>query len=532
MIHGPKIRSISIMISTTTKWRMHSMNLTGDPWIPVVFGSGESRLVSLDEAFQRGDEISDLVANPPQRIALTRMLVCITQAALDGPQDEDDWQGCRGRIIPAALDYLQRHRACFELFGEGAFLQVPNLEENPKPLLDKLDFGTASNASTLYDHAAVPEGRLRSPAWSALMLLTFQCFSPGGTIGIARWNGKWTSSTGKDKGPDSSENAPCLSGSPLHIILRGKDLIATIHMNLLSKALIRSLPNATWGHPCWESMPQGAGDPAVEDLSRSYLGRLVPLARAIKLRPGRRRITLANGMRYPKISEYREPGAIVIMPRSEKKTEPMYLRLDPNKHPWRELCSILALDTNRAGGGALVLHHLTRLERADTFDLWAGGLAANKAKLEDTAEWELSLPMKMIWSAALKKYENGVMLAKRGQRCLGNAISEYFKDLKLTAFTRSDTSSRAQRSRVIAKAGIWYWHALDARYIVLVEAAADPTRHLGDEWYEIVYSAMNRAYENACAHTNPRQLRAFAKGSQQLRLRRPERSSNEEAEAD
>ena len=140
------------------------MNLCGDPWVPVVVGNGQSRLVSLVEAFEQGEEILDLVATPPQRIALTRLLVCITQAALDGPEDEQDWQSCRSRIAPAALAYLSKHKECFELYGEGGFLQVPNLTPSPSATLDRLGFGLAAgNNATLFDHAATPDGRSSRP---------------------------------------------------------------------------------------------------------------------------------------------------------------------------------------------------------------------------------------------------------------------------------------------------------------------------------------------------------------------------------
>lgn len=65
------------------------MNLVKDPWIPVVMQDGTPELVSLRDVFAKGEEIADLAANPCQRIALMRLLICIAQAALDGPKDEE-----------------------------------------------------------------------------------------------------------------------------------------------------------------------------------------------------------------------------------------------------------------------------------------------------------------------------------------------------------------------------------------------------------------------------------------------------------
>src|SRR5947199_6120944 len=106
------------------------MNLADDPWIPVLFGNGSPGRVSLHKAFSQGSNITDLALRPHERIALMRLLICIAQAALDGPADEDDWKACGGRVLTSALDYLRRCQHAFELFGNGQrFLQIANLKK-------------------------------------------------------------------------------------------------------------------------------------------------------------------------------------------------------------------------------------------------------------------------------------------------------------------------------------------------------------------------------------------------------------------
>src|SRR5439155_10075577 len=97
--------------------RRSSMNLTTDPWIPIVWGEGQTGTVGLHEAFARGEHIRDLAVQPHERIAVMRFLICIAQAAFDGPADRDDWKVCRSKIAPTALDYLKRWQKAFELFG-------------------------------------------------------------------------------------------------------------------------------------------------------------------------------------------------------------------------------------------------------------------------------------------------------------------------------------------------------------------------------------------------------------------------------
>jgi CRISPR system Cascade subunit CasA len=484
------------------------MNLSGDPWVPVVFSDGQSRLVSLADAFEQGEEILDLVVTPPQRVALTRLLVCIAQTALDGPEDEQDWQGCGADIVPAALAYLSKHKECFELYGEGGFLQVPNLTPSPSATLDRLGFGLAAgNNATLFDHAATPDGRPQSPSWSALALLTFQCFSPTGTIGSTTWRDVPTSR--------SSEHAPCLEGSMLHTIVRGKSLLATIHLNLLTKDLIRNAPNLTWGNPVWERMPQGPDDPLIAQTTTTYLGRLAPIPRAVKLDSEGTKVTLANGCSYPKLP-HREPAATVI--RRGRDEELAYLGVDLSKHPWRELGSLLAFSHSSLDGGAWILGHLGGSE--GEVDLWTGGLAAKQGKVLDVAEWTFHLPLALVGEIELHKYREGVELANRASGSLQAAITAYFEDLAVSEFKRNDRRSLDQRRRILGKAGASFWRSLDSRYGVLVEAAVEPARPLDAEWYGAVRAAMTRAYESSCPHQSARQLRAYAKGDSKLKLRR------------
>lgn len=485
------------------------MNLTGDPWVPVVLANGESRLVSLTDAFRRGNEILDLVAAPPQRVALTRLLVCVAQAALDGPADEDEWRLCREQIAPAAVEYLAKWRDRFELLGEGAFLQVPNLVETSNATLDKLDFGLAAgNNAVLFDHGALPDGRPQTAAWTALMLLTYQCFSPGGTIGVSEWNSSTTSR--------NSEHAPCLEGSMLHTIVRGPSLLDSVHLNLINRDVIEGAARVVWGRPVWERMPEGPNDPSIPEQVASYLGRLVPVSRAIKLRPDSTRLTLVNGCAYPKLP-HRELAATVV--RRGKDEQLAYLGVDLAKHPWRELGSILATSRSVEVGGAFPLRHL--IPGDGHVDLWTGGLAANKGKVLDVAEWSFHLPLSLVGEVALGKYRNGIGLAERASRRLWSAVSTYFEDLAVGEFKRSDLRSRQHQQRVFAKASASYWRALDGRYSVLIEAANEETADLGESWYPLVRAAMDECYQRACPHDTARQIRAFAKGALKLRLRRP-----------
>ncbi|MEI6540890.1 MAG: type I-E CRISPR-associated protein Cse1/CasA, partial [Planctomycetota bacterium] len=188
------------------------------------------------------------------------------------------------KVTDVNNDPRQRRRRVVKLLFE------ISIECRPK----KLDLTLASgNNASLFDNAAgnpraVDAGRL------ALTLLAFQCFSPGGRIGVAKWNGADTAGKG------SSNHAPCTPSSMLHTFLHGPSLLDTIHLNLLNKEEASDLGTKGWGRPVWELPVTKAGDKeAIANATGSYLGRLVPLSRAIRLDAEGRQMILANGLDYP-----------------------------------------------------------------------------------------------------------------------------------------------------------------------------------------------------------------------------------------
>ena len=478
------------------------MNLVVDPWIPAIFGDGISRLVGLRELYEKASEIIDLDLNPPQRVSVIRLLLCISQAALDGPADESGWLSCRDRIVPDSLAYLQGRQSKFDLYGDKPFLQVKDLEPLGNATLDKLDFGLASgNNPSLFDHEARKEGRAHTDSWIALMLLTFQCFSPGGRIGVSKWAGKKT-------GTGSSEHAPCLESSPMLSLIRGDLLLDTIYYNLLTKEQVEKLPNPLWGLPIWDAFPESQNGDNAKTLVRSYLGRLVPLARATQLHLNSTSFTLANGLTYPKLPAGRETMATVYIRGKGSKQELAYLRVILARHPWRELGSLL--DLSRAGekGGALALDHLQNASDG-TVDIWVGGLASDQAKLIDMAEWNLTVPLRLLYTAELTKYQNGVDLARTGEGSLGFAVKEYGKQLKM-------------ENQLIAglkqKALLTYWTTLDTNNQMLVDIACDGKRPL-EEWRLFLLKTTNESYRQICSHNTPRQIQAFAIGQRLIRIK-------------
>jgi CRISPR system Cascade subunit CasA len=60
-------------------------------------------------------------------------------------------------------------------------------------------------------------------------------------------------------------------------------------------------------------MPSALTDAAaVSNANHTYLGRLIPLTRAIRLGDGCQSLILANGLEYGAYPEWREPSATIV----------------------------------------------------------------------------------------------------------------------------------------------------------------------------------------------------------------------------
>jgi CRISPR system Cascade subunit CasA len=364
------------------------MNLTTDPWIPVLWNDGATRAATLADIFVRGHEIRDLAVRPHERIALMRLFLCAAHAALDGPADREEWEDCLARLPAAAGKYLQHWAPAFELFGDAQrFLQVANLKatkgkDEESNSVSKLDMALATgNNPTLFDNSG-GDGRAFPPEELALVLLTFQCLSPDGTIGVALWGNKPTHGWKNypKPAPGQSSHAPCLPGSMLHAFPRGANLLATIHLNLLPRDAVAALPGISdLGRPVWEQMPSSPADkPSIANATQTYLGRLVPISRAIRLDTDGRGLLLANGADYPSWPEGREASATIVVRTFKGQPDRFVLGASLDKAPWRELHALTVKSAFvKDAGGPLALNNLTGDQ---AFDLWVGHSSRTRPK--------------------------------------------------------------------------------------------------------------------------------------------------------
>ena len=404
------------------------MNVAFDPWIPVVDASGRRKLASLLEVLTQGKILADLAVRPHGRVALMRLLICVAHAALDGPKDYDEWRDVPARLPDAVTAYLTDRKDLFKLFHpDKPWLQVPDIQKGPDggvtdlgawTPVSKLDFALSSgNNSTLLDHGGLDPARIIDLEDTVLSMLAFQCFSTGGLISQVYWQGTQSRKTSKD--------APCVPASMMHAFLRGSTIGETIHLNLPTYENVRlSYGEKPIGRPVWDMMPTSYEDkPAIENATLSYLGRLVPLARLMRLNAKGQHLLLGDGLVYPSFADGfpPEPTATVVS-RSEERA---LLSFRPERAIWRELAAIVVKRKAMGTGGPL---SLDAIQENQAMDLTVSALARSQASIIDTTESVFHVPARLRSQEGTQAYEAEVKLAESLGSRLGWAVESYRAD--------------------------------------------------------------------------------------------------------
>lgn len=514
------------------------MNVAFDPWIPVVTATGKPDLASLSDVLIQGEKYLDLSVRPHERVALMRLFICVAHAALDGPKDYTQWCNASKCLLEAVIAYLNNWRDSFELFHpDKPWLQVPlsnNITGNVST--DKSDdwipvsklnfsFATGSN-STIFDHEGMLSyGREISPQEMLVSMISFQCFSVGGLIGQVFWNGQRCGELAnpkKENGPVKSSDGPCVPSSMIHALLRGANIKETIVLNLPAYDLIqKTYGKSHIGRPVWEMMPTSLRDQVrVENATKTYLGRLVPITRLILIHPSGKVMLMGDGLPYPSfISGFPpEPTATVVVKKDNKskKEERVLHSYRPSKSIWRELASIIVKRKAEGIGGPLSLN---ALQDAQNCDLVVSALARDKATIVDTTESVFHISSSLRSNQGNMSYQYEVKVAETMASRLGWVIEIYRKEIdqgwegRLKAAGPSKSELKAKLHEIATR---HYWTTVEKNLPLLmkhIEAIGkDEAIPLRDAWRKMLYASALEAYRLVCGRETTRQMKAFAAG--------------------
>jgi len=477
-------------------FNMLSFNLITQPWIPVLRMDGSPVLVSLQEAFANGANYRDLDCTPHERVALTRLLVCVMQAALGAPKSAFEW-GAFGDVEQVGC-YLSRADvlAGFEMFGSGRrFLQMGAEVAGKNTPIAKLFMHLATgNNPTWQDHAGGEDIRSFPCHTLALALLTFQNFYPSYGAGYLG-------------------QGPCSDSNMLHTLLCGNNLLEMVVLNCLSEDYIFDYyPMRGMGRPIWEldaALPEH-----IEIATGSYLGRLVPQHRLLRMTDDGFHFVLNDGaIQYPRFEEFREPSATVTVAKRNGADARVLLPARLGRGAWRDL-SIVAVKREHMKEetrGPLPLQ--IQFARAEgDISIWTGALITKNAKILDSVEALFTLPTKMFSNEGYLRYQSGVDFAEKWGTALYYAVTKYCEAMG---------DSNALR---IQSARSDFWGLLDQRSVRLFDAVRgdgleDDFGRGRDPWTEAVKASARIAYEQACPCGNARQIQAFAAGETKLFLK-------------
>ncbi|MCC6220531.1 MAG: type I-E CRISPR-associated protein Cse1/CasA [Deltaproteobacteria bacterium] len=350
-------------------------NLIDEPWIPVA----DVGKVSLSDIFSA--RYRALGGNPVEKIAVLNLLLAIAQAAYT-PRDNEDWEslGEQG-LSEKCLEYLERWRERFFLYGDKPFLQMPAIATaRTQPYGGVIPFISSGNTTVL--NQSNVEKTLED-AEKALVLITLMNFSLGGKkpdnyiVLSDSYHGK----TNDKEKPATAKPGPSVgSKGLLHSFIIGSSISQTVWLNTFTevelKEVLHQFPSGL-GTPPWQVMPRSENCPIAQSLSESLCGRLVGLSRFCLLKDNS--LHLSEGIP----SRSYEEG--VVDPSVAMNTEGKEIRVvwaNPDKRPWRELSTLLSFFQHGGGGEYRCLRLACHVERTarilPQFSILSGGLQVSR----------------------------------------------------------------------------------------------------------------------------------------------------------
>ena len=496
------------------------INLVTDSFIPAVFTNGQPYRLSLRDTFASAGEITDLALPPHERISILRLLLCISQAALDEHLECDDAiPGLREKLPAAALGYLDRWQHAFDLLGDGPrFLQLQTGKKETTSAAKLYLALSSGNNPTLFDHEALLP-RMFSAQNLALSLISFLNFSP--LIGRG-YRGR----------------GPAVESNMRHTFLHGATLLDTLTRNLLSYQTLAD-GGLKIGKPVWENMPDlSKPDPEmIDNATTTYLGRLCPLSRAVWLLDGES-IILDNGLSFPGPEEILEPSAATRLIKTSATQEKLItLAVKPERAAWRELDAVLA--HSEKAKRPLHLQNAILFPES-TIAIWTGGLTTDfQAKIENSASslfaGESAIPSDFLTGGPepLVRYRAAVEAAAAWAYAIGRATAEYTKRLYMDkdpfkALAQTDFWSRLEQH--LPKL---YAFALDPSSSISAKAEYPGFAYSSENpynpsaWHELAAKTARDCYRRACDPNRSRNIIAYVQGESQLWPKNPQKKEIE-----
>ncbi len=475
-------------------------NLVDEPWIPVTdFGRASLRQVFADPGLQ------SLGGNPIERIALTKLLLAIAQAA--GTPATEAELSTPATLAQGCLSYLEAWREHFFLYGPHPFLQVPEVAGANLQIYGAVIPEWATGNTTLLTQ--IQAGRPLTDEDKALLLVTLMGFALSGKktdnslVLSPGYVGK-QNARGK---PSSGRFGPAMGFfGYLHSFYQGSSLQETIWLNLFSEEQIRQsgmFPGGV-GTPPWEQAIRGEDDDAARELKTTLMGRLLPMSRFCLLKE--------EGLHYTEgiaHHDYKE-GVVDPSVAVDYSKKPRALWANPEKRPWRELTALLSFIGREGSSGFQALQLRAGLERAcrgrTRFGIWSGGLQVSNTAGEQFVSGADDFVSSLVWlegdligESWYRQLEGEVKALEKLEKTLYGTVAAYYKTLQTDG------------SKLAGQATHLFWEACERKFQDLVDCC-DGTESLALLGLRRTFASFLRAaYDQFCPRETARQLDAWAK---------------------
>ncbi len=481
-------------------------SLIDEPWIPI----SDAGRVSLKQIFSNPDYRA-LGGNPIQKIAVTKLLLAIAQAACT-PDDNFDWEALSTNdLAQSGLTYLAEHHDKFYLYGDHPFLQMPPISKAATQPIGAVLPEIATGNTTVLNGIQIEKSL--DDADKALLILQLMGFGLGGkkTDNSVTLSAGYTGKS-KDNGKGTTGKAGASLGFMgfLHSFLQGETLLQTVWLNLFSQEQINDLPyDAGLGVAPWEKMPEGEACETAKQLQNSLMGRLIPLSRFCLLNE--------TGLHYSEGIAHLDYKTGMVDPSvafSDQKKQVLWV--DAERRPWRSLPALLSfMEANNGGFNCYYIRQgFERMRQMELpmakIGLWSGGLRvssnAGEQYVSGQDDFVESLTFfnkedvfKKDWYAALQQE-----MAELDQlaRIVYGATLGYFKNQKVDGKNQAAAASNL------------FWQLCERKYqaLVLECKSEEKTKLLRKEFARFA----STAYNTYCPNNTARQLDAWAAHSPNL----------------
>ena len=478
-------------------------SLVEDPWIK----TASNRRISLLEAFSEESENSLLGGTPVEKFLAFRLLLAIAQAAVP-LRDEDDWCTLSiSKMSKKIRDYLLDHGKQFILDDpDHPFLQFPQLKSAKKePLqIGGLVLGVSSGNAVVLTDGNMPHPL--ADADKVYVLLQQVILGFGGK--------KIDKSLCLNPKLKKSASAPPSTSlgrkGYLHSFVLGNSLLHTVLLNLMTASQLKTIPYLSEGVgvPPWEKMPAAEDDEIALQLSKSYMGHLIPMSRFCLI--DGQNFYMTSGVTMPTLETGCVDLSMTVSAATDKKGGRIFKAIgaDVSKQPWRQLDALLGfMATSKIWDCRQLSECLLRQsdEEAPRAGVWCVGLQVSfnsgEQFLTDSdgfVESEFRIDPDLDGSLFYNRYQNELNRINSISKIEAACISNYYADIG------SKDVGNVHKEKALRD----FWKIGDSLSVELEKCCE--TGEFSDLRKKIIRAAEN-IYNQHCPKESARQVVAWGK---------------------